>query len=989
MTDPKPASTYRLQLGPEFTFAEAAAVVPYLQKLGVDWVYCSPILKARAGSTHGYDIVDHGAVNPELGGEAGFIAFSDTLRRHHMGLLLDIVPNHMGVGGGDNAWWLDVTENGQASIYGDHFDIDWRPLNSNLHDKLLLPFLGDHYGQVLEDGELRLEFHAERGAFEARYYEHRFPLDPRSYPLALGLEGSDGAQGLGAQPGPRLEAETRNALLTLGEACVALPSHQETAAEARRERRLGAARCKAELARLHAESPAFRSLIDARLDRFNGTPGEPASFDALHCLLERQPFRLSYWLVATDEVNYRRFLELNDLAGLRMERPEVFDAAHGLIRRLIAEDRVNGLRVDHPDGLADPAGYFRDLQGMVRGIRAENARPQGGAFYIVAEKILAHHERLPDHWPIDGDTGYGAAELINGLLTDPAGKTEMDRTDRETTGRAADFDAILRERKRMLLRSTLASEQAVLANLAYGLAQRDRRSRDFTHHALYRAIGEIIAAFPVYRTYVTAGRLDQADRDAIHDAVEQAKRHSPAADKQAFDFVGELLCLERPRAAEEATKRQALRFVLRFQQHTAPVMVKGMEDTALYVHNRLAALNEVGFDPRVFGVSLEGFHRKNAERAHYRPHALVCASTHDSKRGEDVRARLDVLSEWPGEWRAAVERWRVLNAPFKASLDSGPAPSNNDEYLLYQTLFGAWPATPPEAAELAAFRGRIEDYMIKAAKEAKERTAWIAPDPDYEEALRGFVQALLPLDADPIPPAEPAAGEAPDSAAFLADFLTFHRRLLAPGLLNGLSQTLLKLTVPGVPDIYQGNELWAFNLVDPDNRRPVDYDRRRAELQALTASFQSDHNLPQMLQALLARLDDGRAKLFITWKLLSLRRELPALFGDGDYQGLTVQGPQAERLCAFARRHAQREALVLAPIKLAALAPADTDPLPLGEAVWGDTRIRLPEGSEGRGYTHLFTGELHRPEHDGQGPWLPAARILEHFPVALLTAQGR
>ncbi len=960
-----PTATYRLQFNRDFTFADATRIVPYLSALGVSHVYASPFLKARAGSPHGYDIVDHNALNPEIGDQASFDAYIESLEQHGMGQIIDIVPNHMGVGGDDNAWWLDVLEHGQASRYAPYFDIDWHPANQALHNKVLLPVLGDHYGSVLESGELRLEFDSREGAFTIRYFEHLLPVDPRTYPQILAFRLDELAQKVGAQ------SEAYREVVKLIAACRALARRSEVSTTRRQQRHERASSCKhslAELVRRHGEIAVF---IERNVALLNGVTDQPKSFDRLHRLLEKQVYRLAYWQVASDEINYRRFFDINDLAGLRMENTEVFSATHRLVGQLIGTGRVHGLRVDHPDGLSDPYAYFCDLGRMAREAAAPSRESDSDAFYVVVEKILASHERLPVDWPVAGTTGYEVAHLINGWLVFAPAEPAMSRIYRGVIGRETVFDELLYERKQLVIRSALASELTVLANLLSGIAQADRKTRDFTFHALREALSEVVACFPVYRTYVSARRISEEDRRYAQWALVQAKKRSTAVDILIFDFIGEVLLLTRLKTYRAAIRRRAVKFALRFQQYTAPVMAKGMEDTAFYTYNRLVSLNDVGFDPRVFGVSSGAFHQHNTRRQADWPHSMVTTSTHDSKRGEDVRARIDVLSEVADDWRVHLKRWMRLNRHKKRLVNDQPAPSNNDEYLLYQTLLGTWPVATLGPSEFSAYRQRIEEYMLKALKEAKVHTSWINPNEEYEAATRHFIHVLL-ADAQHTP--------------FLADFLPFQARLCRFGLYNSLSQTLLKLTVPGVPDIYQGNELLAFTLVDPDNRRGVDYDQRRLMLHALAEGIADAEQIPTFVRTLVEHIDDGRAKLYLTWRALELRRRCPQLFSEGAYTGLATNGDRAEHLCAFSRHYQEQEVIVVAPRWFARLPEAGRAP-PLGMRVWGDTTIASAADASRGVYRDIFTGaEVTVTVLDGR-PWLRAAELFAHFPVALLLKQ--
>ncbi|MBI3899661.1 MAG: malto-oligosyltrehalose synthase [Gammaproteobacteria bacterium] len=948
-----PTATYRLQFHKDFTFRDAERLAPYLQRLGVSHCYASPYLKARPGSRHGYDIVDHNALNPEIGSETDYDAFIAALRTHRLGQVLDIVPNHMGIGS-DNQWWLDVLENGPASLYAAFFDIDWYPLKPELHGKVLLPVLGDHYGEVIERGELTLAADFASGAFEVRYYNHRFPLDPETYPLVLERELDRLATALAVPDHPRL-LEYQSLMAAFRH----LPGREEHQQERLSERQRDKEMHKKRLAELCAAEATVRGHIERIVGMYNGDSGR---LEWLHELLEQQAYRLAYWRVASDEINYRRFFDINDLAALRMENPQTFYSTHRLISDLVAQGKVNGLRIDHPDGLYDPLNYYQRLQSFVtqaaKAAGIEAASEDG--LYVIAEKILASHEYLPEDWPIHGTTGYEFVNLVNGVFVHPDAEEELDRIYTRFIGRVVDFDQLLAESKRLIMRLSLSSELNVLAYHLNRLSESDWHARDFTLNALRYTLREVVASFPVYRTYIRGDHVSPEDRRYIEWAISQAKKRSAEADVSVFDFVWRILLLEGMEQMPESHRHGAIDFTRRFQQYTAPVMAKGLEDTAFYAYHRFVALNEVGGDPRRFGVSMAAFHRANIDRARRYPHSMLATSTHDTKRSEDVRARLDVISEVPGEWRAAVTRWGRINRGKKRKIEDGVVPDRNDEYLLYQTLVGAWPLAELDADGLDVFRQRIEAYAVKAVKEAKVHTSWINPNLAYEEAMQQFVRELL------------AAGQ----NLFLQDFLPFVRRLVPCGLYNSLSQVLFKLTAPGVPDFYQGNELWDFSLVDPDNRRPVDYVRRDRLLADLEEQLQVAD--AARVRALLDTLADGRAKLYLTWRVLNYRRTHASLYRQGEYVPLAVDGARAEHLGVFVRRQASEMVMTVASRWLMGL-QADTMP-PLGQ-IWADTWIEAP--AEGA-YLNLLTGEIINSERRGAQYWLPAALVLANFPVALL-----
>ncbi|MGH8726631.1 MAG: malto-oligosyltrehalose synthase [Burkholderiales bacterium] len=929
-----PNATYRLQLNRDFTFNDAAKLVPYLARLGISHCYASPYLKARPGSTHGYDIIDHSSLNPEIGGMDAFEDFVAALEKHGMGHILDLVPNHMGVMGADNAWWLDVLENGQSSVYANFFDIDWEPLKEDLRGKVLLPVLGDRYGAVLEQGELRLAFDRILGSFSVFYYEHRLPIGPRQYAKLL------------SHRLPRLEAragktsDTALRLQSLITAFEHLPARREILPEKIAERDRDKELHKQRLARLCREAPEVLRVIEETVLQYNGVPGYPDSFELLHELLEAQAYRLADWRVARDEINYRRFFDINDLAALRMELPEVFNATHGFVLDLVAQGKIAGLRIDHPDGLYDPATYYAKLQSEIA------KRSDSPGTYLCVEKILATHERLPEGWLTHGTTGYDFANLVNGLFVRPEAEPLLTRFYHAFIGEKRNFDDLLYECKKLIVKAALASEVNVLAYALDRIAELDRHTRDFTLNQLRDALTEVIACFPVYRTYVREGDISESDRRHIAWAIGCAKKKALSGDLSAYDFIRDVLLLDGIADKSDQHREAIVRFAMKFPQVTSPVMAKGLEDTALYRDFRLASLNDVGGDPRRFFVSVAAFHNENLERAKRFPHAMLATSTHDNKRSEDARARINVISELAAEWKEHIKRWAKINRAKKTGSGRERAPSVNDEYLLYQTLLGCWPLGEPGPD----FSTRIENYMLKAAKEAKLATSWTNPDADYEKALVQFSREVIA------------------SNNFVADFLPFQKRVAALGMLNSLSQTLLKLSSPGVPDVYQGNEIWDFSLVDPDNRRPVDYSKREAMLGELE-SFESlgPEQLAERLKDLLANLADGRAKLYLVSRVLNFRQQNPELFKHGDYVPLAAEGPRAGNVIAFARRQEEASLIVVAARFFSQLAD---------ENAWGDTVIHCPRGA----YLNLLT----KARLECNGERLQLDRVLTDFPVTLL-----
>ncbi|MGH8720127.1 MAG: malto-oligosyltrehalose synthase [Burkholderiales bacterium] len=963
-----PRATYRVQLHRNFDFRAVRAIVPYLAKLGISHLYTSPLLKARPGSLHGYDIVDHDSLNPEIGTTEDFDALVRELHRHGMGLMIDVVPNHMGVLQADNRWWLDVLEHGPASRYADYFDIEWDPPSEELRGKVLLPILGEQYGTVLERGELKLAFDCVAGTFSLRYLEHRLPVRPSEYQeiLCAGLDPMADEVGTGTTSVAELETLCEGFARLRDSPAMTAPADDPAERSAPLKERLAA---------LCAQSPGVLSFIEANVRVLNGQSGAPATFDRLHALIKSQFYRLSFWRVAADDINYRRFSDINELAALRMDRAPVFEGTHRRIFEWLASGKVDALRIDHCDGLLDPLAYFAAVQtraGSIAGAASDvqNGRPAiERPVYLVLEKILADYERLPAEWPVHGTTGYRFMNVVNGLFVNDACHSRFDRLYAGFIGERLDFDRVARAAKTLIIVHVLASDLNLLATALTRIAKRARDTCDFTQNSLRRALVDIVACFPVYRTYATPGHRSNDDRRYVDWAVAVAKQSSHAAETSVLDFVREILTGDR-RYEEPAMQQEVDRFTGRFQQFTAPVMAKGLEDTSFYVYNRLASLNEVGGDPRRFGFSVDGFHSASADRARNWPHAMLATSTHDNKRAEDVRTRIDVLTEMPAAWRLALRRWRQINRRLRRTIDGASAPSPNDEYLLYQTLLGAWPIGAVDDAALALFRSRIQRYMQKAVREAKVRTSWINPNREYEAALVYFIDGLLGTHS-PNP--------------FLQDFLPAQAHVARYGCLNSLSQVLLKLTSPGVPDTYQGTELWDLSLVDPDNRRPVDYAYRARLLDAIVEAFDERCNQSRTARALLDHWTDGRAKLWLIWRVLAFRAQHAPWFETTSYLPLAIRGAKAAHVCAFGRVHHEGWLLTIAPRLFVGLTRG-RDHWPLGQAVWHDTRLVLPPGAPAQ-WRNVLTGVRCRAETHDEILQLPLAAILDAFPVALLVAQ--
>jgi (1->4)-alpha-D-glucan 1-alpha-D-glucosylmutase len=895
----RPEATYRLQFHKGFTFRQAEALTGYFRALGITHVYASPYFEAVPGSTHGYDVINHNRLNPELGTREDYDAWTTALARAGLSHILDVVPNHVGVATNHNAWWNDVLRYGPASPFARYFDITWegspRP---ELHNKLLLPVLGVPYGKALDDGQLMLAW--EDGEIVARYHERFFPMDPGT--LGPVLERAAGG----------LKGELAREVRALVEEMARLPAACTSDEAGCRLRREMGERVRTRVKALHAEDAGFRAGLEGAIASFNERRGGPEDADGLDALLNAQAYRLAYWRVASDEINYRRFFDINDLAALAMERPEVFEMTHRFLFELIRNGTVAGIRIDHPDGLYDPVQYFRRLQEAVPGL------------YVVIEKILGAEEALSLEWPVDGTSGYDFLVRVNNLFVDPAGEAEMDRVYAEFTGREGgrgEYAQRVYQNKRMILETALASELQMLAHEADRLAQRDRHSRDFTLRTLREALREIIACFPVYRSYVTdagergEGGASAGDRRCLDQAIEEATRRNPAMSTAPLAFIRAMVLQEAPKRFSAEVRQRQRRFAGKFQQLTAPATAKGIEDTTFYQYHRLLSLNEVGGEPGLFGSPPETLHAYFAQRQERWPYALSVLSTHDTKRSEDVRARLNVLSELPEEWGRQVTRWFGATAHLwpkdAAELDT------NDAYLLFQTVLGAWPLGAQAADE--TFVKRIQAFMTKAMREAKVHTRWTDPNAAYEGAMGRWIESML------------------GSAAFLREFVPFARQVSRCGLTNSLAQTVLRLTAPGVPDLYQGTEVWDFSLVDPDNRRPVDYATRGRMLEELAGGA----DLGELLQ----HAEDGGVKLWVNRALLALRQEFPGLFTRGEYVPLSPTGDHASRVFAFARRHEGREAVVVVPRLVAKWEGRTAEEVswPVGE-LWGDTRVDLPVG---------------------------------------------
>ena len=875
-----PRATYRVQLHGEFGFDDAAGIADYLEQLGISHLYCSPYLQAAPGSKHGYDVVDHHSVNEELGGSKAHERFCQRLGECHLGQVLDIVPNHMAISGRRNRYWWDVLENGPASPYSTYFDIDWKPRDPRIQNKLLVPILSDHYGRVLSRGEIKIK--RQQGEFYLEYFDQQLPVAPRSLPAVLG---------------PAAQQCGSDYLAFLSDSLARLPAPTETERVAVVERDRDKTVIRNLLERLFLEVPFIAETVDHVLERLN------KDVDALDQFLEQQNYRVAFWRTAQQDLGYRRFFDVNTLVGIRVEDPQVFSETHALILTWLRNGVLDGIRIDHPDGLSDPRRYF------------ERLRKEAEDVWIVAEKILLPGEPFRTEWPIDGFTGYEFLNESMGLFVDSQSETQLTQLYADFTGEPVDYQSVCRDKKHRVLRDLLGSDVNRLTNLFLEICECHRDRRDYTREEVIRALREIVACFPVYRTYIVPDREEITEDDIryVNCAIECSKANRPELDAELFDFFRDVLLL-RVRGKLESE------FVMRFQQFTGPAMAKGVEDTVFYNYNRLISLNEVGGDPGRFGVCPQAFHQFCQEIQRKRPYTMLTTSTHDTKRSEDVRARINLLSEIPEQWADAVARWSRMNAKYKQD----GMPDRNTEYFLYQTLVGAWPIGTC----------RLLPYMQKACREAKSQTSWHAPNEQFEMATQRFIESIY---TDP---------------EFLNDLKAFLQPLIEPGRINSLAQLLLKLTAPGVPDIYQGTEVWDLSLVDPDNRRPVNYQIRRNLLSEIP-------NLS--VETVWRRIDEGLPKLWTIYHALRTRREYPACFDErGVYTPVYATGAKAEHVVSYRRGE---DVLVVVPRLILKR-----------NGSWGDTSIELPPG---RWRNRLTADEL-------EGGPVEIAELLERFPIALL-----
>ena len=928
-----PTATYRIQLNPAFGFQAAQPVISYLADLGISDLYASPIFKAVKGSLHGYDVVDPNRLNPELGGPSDLEGVAAELKKYNMGWIQDIVPNHMAIDS-ENRMLMDILENGPSSRYFQFFDVDWDYPAANLNKRILAPFLGRFYGECLEDGEIALQYGPD--GFKAAYYNLAFPLRIESY---LNLFNNL------SQLKRKLAEDNPDFIKLLGILYVlkSLSSRDEP-----EERNNQIKFVRHTMWEAYNSNAVIKEFVDENVRIFNGEKEKADTFNLLDDLLSQQVFRFSYWKVAAEEINYRRFFCVNGLISLKVEDEHVLNHTHALIFDLIGKEVFTGVRVDHIDGLYDPTSYLNKV------------RARAPATYIVVEKILNLNEDLAPFWPVQGTTGYDFTNYVNELFCQKENERAFDKIYSSVTGLKNSYADVVRDNKKLMIQEDMASDVHNLARLLKKISSRDRHGSDITLTALQRALTEVLAVFPVYRTYISQVVVSDVDRKYILAAVDRARANFPAL-LHGFTFVRRFLLLDFPDYVSEEEKQEWLHFAMRFQQLSGPVMAKGIEDTTHYVYNRLLSLNEVGGRPDRFGCSREEFHNFNTKKRELWPDSLNATSTHDTKRGEDARARINVLSEMPDEWLKRLRTWIRINRVKKKRVNGLAVPDRNDEYFLYQTLIGAWPFSD---ADYPGFVQRIKAYIVKAVREAKVHTAWLKPDVEYENAYVSFAEKIL------------ARSEANE---FLKDLIPFCRGVSHYGIFNSLSQTLLKITSPGVPDFYQGAELWDLSLVDPDNRRPVDFEKRRAMLAGIRERDETDTG--RLVKALLSTREDGRIKLFLIYRALKAKKSNRELFRSGAYLALNPEGRFGSNVIAFAWRYEQQWALVIAPRFFSHL--VQKGDFPLGRQVWLDTEVIMPGGAPGQ-WRNAITDEVL-----SAGRTLSVGDMLLSFPVALLMGEGK
>jgi (1->4)-alpha-D-glucan 1-alpha-D-glucosylmutase len=927
-----PNATYRLQFHQAFSFQEADRIINYLSELGISDIYASPIFKARKGSMHGYDVVDPTQINPELGTQEAFETLIDKLQKKGMGWLQDIVPNHMAYDS-QNDFLMDILENGSESEFFDFFDIAWDVTDESFGGKVLAPLLGNLYGDCLENGEIQLTY--DEGSLSVNYYDLRLPVTIESYARFITHNLGQLTRSLGRQHPDFIK------LLGILYLFKSIPTETKG-----RERDDRVVFVKSLLWELQVQNSEVKAFLQENIQSFNGEKGNPESFNLLDTLLSEQVYRLCFWKVGAEEINYRRFFTVNELISVKVEELKVFNKTHSLIEKLVSEGKITGVRIDHIDGLYHPTQYLERLREKI------------GDAYITVEKILELTEELPSQWKIEGTSGYEFLNYVSGIFCDRSKENIFEQIYSRFTGKNLPYEEIMVEKKHLIIEKNLAGDVNNLAQKLKRIASQTRKGSDFTTYGLKEALAEFLAQFPVYRTYIEDSQVSECDRHYIIEAITKTKQHLPRLVKE-LDFLQALLLREDESYLSEAQKEERQHWIMKFQQMTGPLMAKGVEDTVFYLYNRLLALNEVGGNPSHFGIVPDEFHAFNQKKCQNWLHSMNATATHDTKRGEDARARLNVISEMPEVWEEKVWTWSEINRPYKSLINNKPIPDTNDEYFFYQTLIGVFPFTETEIEnEFPEFVERIKNYVIKAVREAKVHTAWLRPDSDYEEGYLSFVEKVL---------------ASPEQNQFLQSFLPFQQQIAEYGIYNSLAQVLLKYTAPGVPDLYQGCELWDLSLVDPDNRRPVDYEKRQAFLKEIKTKI--DSNILETLATLLSQKEDGKIKLFLTAQLLQARKTEQNLFLKGDYQPLAVTGKYAENIIAFARQYEDKMAIAIAPRLLTRL--MQPGELPLGEK-WHDTQIEFPPGMPSQ-WNNAMTKQPYKSDRI-----LAIKEIFEHFPVALL-----
>lgn len=926
-----PRSTYRIQFTSAFGFRNALEIVNYLSDLGISDLYASPVLKAKKGSTHGYDVVDPTQLNPELGTVDDFDLLIEELKKNKLEWLQDIVPNHMAYSF-ENQMIVDLLENGPASRYYNYFDIEWNHPFASARQRVLAPFLGKFYQQVLEGGELKIKYDSE--GFSVNYYENRFPLKFESYTEILSFRMDKLKNKLGKNHPDVIKY--MGVLYVLK----SLPVAEEEMDERYDQIKF----LKGLLWNVYSTNQDIKVFVDENLKIINGEKGNPESYNMLDHILSEQYYRLAYWKVASEEINYRRFFNVSELISLNMENEDTFNRVHSYILRLVKDKKICGLRIDHIDGLFNPSAYLNSLRERI---------PQ---LYLVVEKILDLDEELPSYWPVEGTTGYEFANYVNGLFVSRDSENEITKIYERFTKITTPYEDLVLEKKRLIIRSRMAGEVERLAFLVEAVSSKDRYGVDITMHGLKGALEEILTFFPIYRTYISPDNFTPQDRAVLEEVCRMVMQERPRLSNE-FNYIFNLL-LQKYEYFSEEQREGAMNFVMKFQQLTGPLMAKGFEDTTLYVYNRFVSLNEVGGKPGRFGITPDEFHEFNLKRMEKWPHTLNSTSTHDTKRGEDVRARINVLSEMPQLWKDKVDKWHKLNQHYKKKRGSLLMPDKNDEYFLYQTMVGSYPLLHEEHT---SYIDRLKQYMVKAVKEAKVHTAWIKPDEEYEAAVMSYVENILNDSTE---------------NEFLHDFISFQNKVVFYGLYNALSQLIIKMTSPGVPDLYQGSELWDFSLVDPDNRRPVDYELRKKYLEEIK-SFDERNDLAY-IDELMGSMKDGRIKMYLAFKLLKARSNYPSLFREGKYIPLRAEGKYGKNIIAFARSDGSSFAIIIVPRYFTTL--VEERQKPVGSELWDDTRITLP--GKVKEWRNAITGECTKAEDN-----MPVGELLKNFPAGLLLGE--